>query len=166
MRIHIVPFLLLAFTLSVSAVAQQCPETCTVSLKHTETGTKPPGIVFFVTPISQTNGTGVWSTDLDGNFHCRTCTKCTGMILFSFNAQGLCVAYNHCGLLDQGPHGGSVRHTLKGSCGDFGPNGGDSVLFEVGTCNPLFNGDNCDEQPPILHVDYSETWWIECGTCM
>jgi hypothetical protein len=165
--------------LTAPAAADACDETCTASYKKDTTGSKanlPPGAIFTVMSTTLTDGTGEWKSRTspggEGQVSfCDPCTKCKGSLIFAFNEPSLCVAYNLCGALDQGPFGGSVSTLLKGRCGDNGlgdgAGNGDNVDFQMGTCDPNFTGHNCASNPPVQQPPtYSETWWIECGACI
>ena len=160
---RILLFVLLTIVSSGLAAAQNCPETCSANFTATTiTGTKPAGVVFLVTPLGNTNGTGVWVIPQPGDPpKCSTCTSCRTNFVFSWNAPNHCVAYNTCGKLAQGPMGGSMPGSLRAIC-----DGSQKIKFEIGTCNPLYNGSNCATQPPVTQPPaYSEDWTLTCGNC-
>lgn len=138
----------------------QCPDPCTAAVTVAASGTLPPGvIVFLVTPLGTTNGTGALLGTTGGGTVCNTCTNCKFDFVFSWNAPGLCVAYNTCGLLQQGMHGGTLPGRLTAKCG-----GSVTLKLEVGTCDPNYNG-SCMPPPVIPGSGYTELWTLNCGNC-
>ncbi len=138
----------------------QCPDPCSASFTVVASGTLPPGVlVFLLTPLGTNNGTGALLGGTGGGSFCVACTDCTSDIVFSWNAPGLCVAYNTCGLLPQGPNGGTLPGRLATRCGTSS-----TLKLEVGTCNPAYMG-MCPPPPVLPGSGYTEVWTLKCGSC-
>lgn len=167
---NIKTFIALMLLTSAGAWAQNCPQTCTATPSSMSMGTKPAGMIFTVTPLQVTPGSGQWVSNPHGGGNiCSTCTQCKTTLLFSYNTTGAQgswrVIYNECGVLAEGPNGGSNRVKLSSLCGASADNQG-SVTVSVGAPNPAYNGTNCPPESPILGSTYSEEWSLACGNCI
>ena len=143
-----------------------CDFTCPATVSSTSIGTVPAG-VWTVIPVGTINGSGQVVVDVDsGAVDCTTCDDCTTGLQFSFHVLGKCVAYNECGLLAQGPHGGVVVARLTSCCGVNSPQAHNQLRLSAGTCNPAYGTGACPPDTPVIAPpDFFQLWWLNCGSC-
>ncbi len=167
--------LIVGLAFSAPAAGQLCPKTCTASFSGVTAGSIPSGDLVTLTPITVSSGKG---KKLNGA--CITCESCSVSLVVSWSlSSDNCLAYNItpgdacgdggsqppcCGLVDCGdgdgpPEEGSFPGMLVRSCGQS------LVLtLEYGPLDPNYSG-SCPPSP-ISPIVYSQTWTLNCGSCL
>lgn len=156
----IAPLALLALAVvgPTPARAQQCPNICPAGYTTNTTGAFAPGDMVTLVPTALTNATSALLGIPGGGFVCNTCTQCSVKITVSWRiVTSACVAYNVCGVLQNGPGSGSASTALTRNCNEAQLN----LRLDYGTCNIT---PTCPP-PQVSPAAWTLTSALTCGNC-